>query len=249
MSWAGNVANGSRFTWSMNLATASGRNAVNLSWELRGSSRRAERTATRRAGPARSTRSPPHTSRTLASGPIQYLKLTATKQDLTPMPDANSVELNDPGNPTYRYIVQVGLPKPLQVGNYMDDPLLLRMASPSGGQNQAWDCDSRAQLPRRDRDRLSDDVHRELPRRRRRRRRATGTNILCAGWGAAQPPTPPTIGPGPSTVPVRLRHHGDRRQDRAAARRPAPSGFETPCVRQQLAGSIASARLAVSSAT
>ena len=77
-----------------------------------------------------------------ASGPVRYLQLTATHADGVPVGDANSIELNDPGNAHYNYTVTVGLPKPLSIANYTDDPLVLRLGSPSGSQNQAWDCDN-----------------------------------------------------------------------------------------------------------
>ena len=214
MSWAGNVANGSRFTSSMNLATASGRNAVNLSWESEDRPGGPNNCNQTRWSGSFNKVAAPYVANT-ASGPIQYLKLTATKQDLTPMPDANSVELNDPGNPTYRYIVQVGLPKPLQVGNYMDDPLLLRMASPSGSQNQAWDCDSGRNFQdeiatgcqttyiENYRDDDSDGPY------------ACGTTSL-RGLGNHEPPAADDR-PWAVALSVRLCHHGDRRQDRPAS--------------------------------
>ena len=77
-----------------------------------------------------------------ASGPVLYLQLTGTRFDSAvggwvPLYDANSV---NKGN-TYKYVVQVGLVKPLQLRDPLEDPLLLRYASPSGSLNQALDCD------------------------------------------------------------------------------------------------------------
>lgn len=76
------------------------------------------------------------------SGPVLYLKLYAQRWD----PDLGAwVDAYDPnsvnkGN-TYRYAVQVGLVKPLQLRDPLEDPVLLRYASPSGSLNQALDCD------------------------------------------------------------------------------------------------------------
>jgi Flp pilus assembly protein TadG len=77
-----------------------------------------------------------------ASGPVLYLQLSATKFDSAagdwlPVFDANSV---NKGN-TYKYVVEVGLVKPLQLRDPLEDPVLLRYASPSGSLNQALDCD------------------------------------------------------------------------------------------------------------
>ena len=73
----------------------------------------------------------------LASGPIQYLKLTASFTDGTPVADPHSIQTQ-----TYNYTVTLGLPRPFDVEeDYTADPILLRMASPSGSQNQAYDCD------------------------------------------------------------------------------------------------------------
>jgi hypothetical protein len=76
------------------------------------------------------------------SGPVLYLELSATKRDPAtgawlPVFDANSV---NKGN-EYRYTVQVGLVKPLQLRDPLEDAILLRYASPSGSLNQALDCD------------------------------------------------------------------------------------------------------------
>lgn len=71
------------------------------------------------------------------SGPVLYLKLSATQADGTPLFDANSV---NKGN-AYQYVVTVGLNKPLEIRDPLEPPLLLRYASPSGSLNQALDCD------------------------------------------------------------------------------------------------------------
>ena len=78
----------------------------------------------------------------LASGPVQYLKLRATySANGLPVPDANSVEENTGPNPSYNYVVTVGLPRPIQVLPATDPPIVTRLANPSGSQNQAIDCD------------------------------------------------------------------------------------------------------------
>jgi hypothetical protein len=76
-----------------------------------------------------------------ASGPVKYLDLDAYMSNNTWVADPNSVEQNGGGNPYYKYYVAVGLPLPLQLPpNISSPPLVLRMASPSGSQNQAIDC-------------------------------------------------------------------------------------------------------------
>jgi hypothetical protein len=130
-----------------------------------------------------------------ASGPIQYLKLTATYPDNVPVGDANSIETGD-----YNYTVTVGLPKPLSVSNYDDPPLLLRMASPSGSQNQAFDCDRGENFDdeitngcqttyRLNYDDLDGDSTPTMPDYEWR-------NILCTGYSTANLP-PSTFNPDP----------------------------------------------------
>jgi Flp pilus assembly protein TadG len=82
------------------------------------------------------------------SGPVLYLKLNADRWDSelgawVEAYDANSV---NKGN-TYKYVVEVGLVKPLQLRDPLEDPVLLRYASPSGSLNQALDCDKGIPLP------------------------------------------------------------------------------------------------------
>lgn len=69
------------------------------------------------------------------AGPVQYLKLTT----LDPVPDANSRNTSDP--PLASVIVNVGLRAPFQIQSPLEPPVVLRVASPSGSQNQAFDCD------------------------------------------------------------------------------------------------------------
>ncbi len=81
------------------------------------------------------------------SGPVQYLKLTAQYADGNTVGHANSVELNDPGNPSYNYVVTVGLPKPLSIANWADPPVILRLGYRPGSQNQAFNCDGKMPPP------------------------------------------------------------------------------------------------------
>jgi hypothetical protein len=69
------------------------------------------------------------------AGPVEYLKLSTV--DL--VPDANSRNTGDP--PLASVIVTVGLRPPFQIESPLEPPVVLRVASPSGSQNQAFDCD------------------------------------------------------------------------------------------------------------
>ena len=136
------------------------------------------------------------------SGPIQYLDLAAYYGNSgLPVGDANSVEKNDPGNPTYDYVVTVGLPQPLQVLPYTAPSLLLRMASPSGSQNRAFDCDKNVNFAdeiingcetRYIENYRDDDDDPTTPKQ--------WNNFLCTGWdtGSLPPPTPDGPSPYPS---------------------------------------------------
>ncbi|MBA2642137.1 MAG: hypothetical protein H0U82_04320 [Actinobacteria bacterium] len=68
------------------------------------------------------------------SGPVEYLKLTTAD---APVADPNSRN----SGPDRSVIVKVGLRKPFQVESPLAPPVVLRVASPSGSQNQAFDCD------------------------------------------------------------------------------------------------------------
>jgi hypothetical protein len=71
------------------------------------------------------------------SGPVEYVKLTSADPGVL---DANSRNTGDP--PLASEIVTVGLTKPFQVESPLAKPVVLRVASPSGSQNQAFDCDT-----------------------------------------------------------------------------------------------------------
>jgi hypothetical protein len=77
-----------------------------------------------------------------ASGPVEYLRLTARTNipdcgGGAPVADANSVSKGK----VYCYTVAVGLQLPLRLQPATADPLLLHFASKSGSLNQALDCD------------------------------------------------------------------------------------------------------------
>ena len=71
-----------------------------------------------------------------ASGPVEYLKLRTVDPGIG---DPNSRNTDDP--PLASVIVTVGLRRPFQVESPLAPPVVLRVASPSGSQNQAFDCD------------------------------------------------------------------------------------------------------------
>jgi Putative Flp pilus-assembly TadE/G-like len=196
-------------TWEgpVNLPVSSGRNVVNITVSSgnveQGSSGTCannqpnSKTFTKVAAPFVADDSP------VSSGPVEYLDLDAWRCDgSAPFPDANSVELNDVGNPCYQYWVTVGFQKPHSLTtNYTDPPLLLRMASPSGSQNQAWDCDSGRNFV----EEISTGcktvyVENYADPDGPGPQPAQWNNVLCTGWGPTNLP-PPTFGPGPSPYP------------------------------------------------
>jgi len=196
--WSDGGLGGSLGTWtgSVGLPEGSGRQTVNLNWS-------AGRRPQGRSGNCHPNQPNSDTLQKVAapyvansaSGPVQYLKLTATHADGTPVGDANSVEKNDPSNTQYNYTVTVGLPKPNQIGNYTDPPLLLRMASPSGSQNRAWDCD--------DNIRFEDEITNGCQTAYIENYRDVDgdgdkewNNILCNGWGPTNLP-PASFDPNP----------------------------------------------------
>jgi Putative Flp pilus-assembly TadE/G-like len=73
------------------------------------------------------------------SGPIDYLKITTPDVDPAgnPIPYPYSRDSGELSN----VVVTVGLRKPLAIEDPLVPPILLRVASPSGSQNQAFDCD------------------------------------------------------------------------------------------------------------
>ena len=73
------------------------------------------------------------------SGPIDYVKITTSDLDAAgnPIQDPNSRNYGPP----LSVIVTVGVRKPLRIEDPLAPPMLLRVASPSGSQNQAFDCD------------------------------------------------------------------------------------------------------------
>ena len=69
-----------------------------------------------------------------ASGPIEYLEARQLRRRARLRTRVTS-------RPERSVIVTVGLNKPFQIQNPLTPPVLLRVASPSGSQNQAFDCD------------------------------------------------------------------------------------------------------------
>lgn len=202
--WQSGGIGGSLGTWigTIALPAASGRQQVNLSWSAgrveQGNSGTCANNQPN-SGTFGKVAAPYVADR--ASGPVQYLNLEATKADgVTAMPDANSVELNDAGNPYYKYYVTVGLPKPHDVNtNYTDPPALLRMGSVSGSQNQAWDCDAGI--------RFEEEIENGCRTYYIENFRDTDgdgdkewNNLRCTGWNSTNLP-PPTFGPGPAPYP------------------------------------------------
>lgn len=144
MTWSGNVSGGSLFTGSIALPAATGRQAVSLS------GRRTDRntgnsTCKNSTDVTYSFPNPVAAAYVAddASGPVEYLRLTATTFAAncvggTSVANANSV----PKGQNYCYTVAVGLQKPLRLVPPTEDPFLLRFASKSGSLNQALDCDA-----------------------------------------------------------------------------------------------------------
>jgi hypothetical protein len=77
------------------------------------------------------------------SGPIDYLKITTSDPaDPADPPVLDPYSRNY--GPPLSVIVTVGVRKPLRIEDPLVPPMLLRVASPSGSQNQALDCDKGA---------------------------------------------------------------------------------------------------------
>ena len=70
------------------------------------------------------------------AGPVEYLELSTLDAGVL---DPNSRATSDP--PLASVIVTVGLQPPFQIQSPLEEPVVLRVASPSGSQNQAFDCD------------------------------------------------------------------------------------------------------------
>ena len=149
------------------------------------------------------------------SGPIEYLDLGTSDA----APDGNSREQSPPARSV---IVTVGFRKPFQLESPLAPPVVLRVASPSGSQNQAFDCDEHINFQNEisngcvttykenygDFD--DDDVN-------------EWHDILCAGYpnGAGLPPEP--TDPIPDCVRVET---GDKI---GPFRQGLRDRFETPC--------------------
>jgi Putative Flp pilus-assembly TadE/G-like len=229
--WSDGGPDPSRGVWTgtMNLPAASGRNVLNLS----GTS--GPRNATECGNPGQQPNSwsvskvaAPYVANG-ASGPVQYLDLNATYEDGVTVGDPNSVEKNgSPGNGYYNYSVTVGLPKPFSVANFTTAPLLLRMASPSGSQNQAWDCDKNRNFE----DEIATGCKTRYVENFRDHDNNPATpklwnNILCTGWGTGNLPPPTFDGPSPYPSDCVLTETGDKT---GPLRGGLKIRFESPCV-------------------
>ena len=71
------------------------------------------------------------------AGPVEYVKIATSDPGVL---DPNSRNSGDPALASM--IVTVGLRRPFQVEDPLNAPVVLRVASPSGSQNQAFDCDT-----------------------------------------------------------------------------------------------------------
>jgi len=113
MNWAGNVGNDSTFTGaSFNLSP--GRTTLNLNWEKHTVQNGNCKNTVAASGSFTKVAAPFMAN--LASGPVQYLKLSAKYGTSgLPVPYANSVEENTGPNPYYKYDIVVGLPRPIQI--------------------------------------------------------------------------------------------------------------------------------------
>lgn len=132
-----------------------------------------------------------------ASGPLEYVDIK--NADVPPYPlsiDGNSRNTG----PNHDVRVTVGLNKPLQITDPLDDPFLLRFASKSGSLNQALDCDQGIVFS----DEIADgcqtryrvnyydwDKNPATP--------YTWEDLLCAGYPSPSDLPPPTFEPPPGT--------------------------------------------------
>ncbi len=101
------------------------------------------------------------------------------------MPDANSVELNDPGNPNYKYFVTVGVP---QAAHRRRTTPIHRSCygwrAPRAARIRRWDCDRGGQYSFEDeiRDRLPHDGTSRTTETRQLTATSEWNNILCPGY-------------------------------------------------------------------
>jgi Putative Flp pilus-assembly TadE/G-like len=128
MTWVGTL--GTESTWvsdGINLNEASGRGSFSITW------------STNPPGPGSHSGSFPGVAHPYVanaeSGPVEYLDVTTGD---APVVDANSRNQGDDRSVR----VTVGLRRPFQLEDPLAPPVLLRVASPSGSQNQAFDCDA-----------------------------------------------------------------------------------------------------------
>ncbi len=162
------------------------------------------------------------------SGPIDYLQLGTLDSGVL---DANSRNIG----PDRSVLVTVGVRNPLKIEDPLTPPILLRVASPSGSQNQAFDCDQHANLPDRDRKRLRDHATDSTTTTGTRRRTATrsGRTSSAIQYDVADLPPDATRHTTPRPICVAVE---DRGQDRAVPAGAIQARFENPtCCAEQLA--------------
>jgi hypothetical protein len=229
LSWSGSTtAEGSTFEGIIPLPdnTPGGREVVDLSWVARNTAR--VNCSQPESGNFDKVAAPYVSNSN--SGPVQYVDLEAFygtgATAGASVPDANSVEQNDPGNQWYDYKVTVGLPRPLQVLPYTDGPLMLRMASPSGSQNRAFDCDKSIRFE----DEITDGCKTRYIENYRNHDGDPSTpkqwnNFLCTGWNTTNLPPPTFDGPAPYPSDCVMTETGDKT---GQLRQGLHARFETP---------------------
>ena len=224
LTWNGTTTGeGSVFTGPVTLpdSTPGGREVVDISWQARDPSRPS--CSSPNSGNFDKVAAPYVSN--LGSGPVQYLDLAAYSDTGIPAPDANSVERNAGGN-YWDYVVTVGLPRPLQVLPYTTGPLLLRMASPSGSQNRAFDCDKSIRFE----DEIANGCETRYIENYRNHDNDITTpkqwnNLLCTGWNTTNLPPPTFDGPAPYPSDCVMTEPGDRTGE---LRKGLNARFETP---------------------
>jgi Putative Flp pilus-assembly TadE/G-like len=225
LTWNGTTTGeGSVFTGTVTLPdnTPGGREVVDISWQARDPSK--ANCSSPNSGTFDKVAAPYISN--AGSGPVQYLDLAASQTGTgIPAPDANSVDRTGGGS-GWDYVVTVGLPRPLQVLPYTDGPLLLRMASPSGSQNRAFDCDKNVNFE----DEISNGCQTRYIENFRNHDNNPLTpkqwnNLLCAGWSTTNLPPPTFDGPAPYPSDCVMTETGDKT---GQLRQGLHNRFETP---------------------
>ena len=214
------------WTGSVSLAAATGRNVVNIGWQVKDQNTGNSTCKNSNAATGTFTKAAVPYVADDASGPVDYLRLTARTNvpscaSGTPVADANSVSKGK----TYCYTVAVGLELPLRLEPATNDPILLRFASKSGSLNQALDCDHpNAGLEDEVRDGCKttyalnyDDFDNDPTTPN------TWNDITCSAYGTNDLPPPAYVNnPAPDCVAAKT-------GDVQAMQKGLHSRFETPC--------------------